>query len=146
MQHLGPGWRVLHAVPVGDRGSDIDHVVIGRAGVFTLNSKRHPRGKAWVGELQIRVNGQPTDYLRNSRHEAQRAARLLSTAFGRPVEVTAAVVFVDLAHFTVKQMPVDVHVITRRRLVKWLRSLPVVLDDEAVDEVFATARWASTWK
>ena len=39
---LGGHWRVLHAVPVGDRGSDIDHVVIGPAVVFTINSKHHP--------------------------------------------------------------------------------------------------------
>ena len=144
--HLGPMWRVLHAVPVGDRGSDIDHVVIGPAGVITLNAKRHPRGKAWVGERAIIVNGQRTDYLRNSRYEAQRAARLLSTACGRPVEVSSAVVFVDLEHFTVKQMPADVQVTTRLRLLKWLRSLPVVLDDEAVDETFTAARLANTWK
>ncbi len=36
------GWHVLHAVPVGDRGSDIDHVVIGPGGVFTVNTKTHP--------------------------------------------------------------------------------------------------------
>ena len=38
---LGPDWRTIHAVPVGDRGSDIDHVVIGPAGVFTINAKNH---------------------------------------------------------------------------------------------------------
>lgn len=39
---LGPQWRVLHAVRVGDRGSDIDHVVVGPGGVFTVNAKNHP--------------------------------------------------------------------------------------------------------
>ncbi|MDP9431276.1 MAG: NERD domain-containing protein [Actinomycetota bacterium] len=29
LAELGDRWRVLHAVPVGERGSDIDHVVIG---------------------------------------------------------------------------------------------------------------------
>ncbi|MGN6782010.1 MAG: nuclease-related domain-containing protein, partial [Marmoricola sp.] len=31
---LGPGWRVLHSIEVGDRGSDIDHVLIGPGGVI----------------------------------------------------------------------------------------------------------------
>jgi hypothetical protein len=31
---LGPHWRMLHAVEVGTRGADIDHFVIGPAGVF----------------------------------------------------------------------------------------------------------------
>ena len=145
LAELGPRWRVLHAVPVGENGSDIDHVVIGPAGVITLNAKRHPRGRAWIGERAIIVNGQRTDYLRNSRFEAKRASRLLSAACGRAVDVTAAIVFVDLENYTVKQMPADVQVTTRLRLVKWLRSLPVVLDDTEVEEIYARARLASTW-
>jgi hypothetical protein len=32
-----PGqWRYLHSVPVGSRGADIDHVLVGPAGVFTI--------------------------------------------------------------------------------------------------------------
>jgi len=34
-------WRALHSIPIGDRGRDIDHVVIGPPGVFVINSKRH---------------------------------------------------------------------------------------------------------
>jgi len=142
---LGPAWRVLHAVEVGQNGSDIDHIVIGPAGVVTLNAKRHPGGKVWVGERMVMVNGQKTDYLRNSRFEAQRAARLLSTACGQPVATAAALVFVDLDDFTVKQMPVDVHVTTRRRLVGWLRSLPMAIDEDAVDEIYSRARLSNTW-
>lgn len=44
-----PRWKFLHAVPVGERGSDIDHVVIGPGGVFTLNAKHHPKAKIWIG-------------------------------------------------------------------------------------------------
>src|SRR5680860_1213119 len=39
-----PRWRFLHAIPVGDRGSDIDHVIVGPGGVFTVNAKHHPKG------------------------------------------------------------------------------------------------------
>ena len=142
---LSPAWRVLHAVEVGQHRSDIDHIVIGPPGVITLNAKRHPRGKAWVGERMVMVNGQKTDYLRNSRFEAQRAARLLSAACGRPVAAVAAVVFVDLDDFTVKQMPADVHVTTRRRLVKWLQCLPVAIDGDAIDDIYSKARLSNTW-
>ena len=55
--------------------------------------------------------------------------------------------FVDLDDFTVKQMPVDVHVTTRRRLVRWLQSLPpTAIDGDAVDEIYAKARLSNTWK
>jgi hypothetical protein len=33
LEGFGAGWRVLHSVPVGKRGSDIDHLVIGPGGV-----------------------------------------------------------------------------------------------------------------
>ncbi len=42
-----PRWRVLHAVPVGTGDSDIDHLVIGPGGVFTVNTKHHPGGTSW---------------------------------------------------------------------------------------------------
>jgi hypothetical protein len=79
---LGDGWHWIHAVPVGENGSDIDHVVIGPAGVFTLNAKRHPGRKAWIAEWAVMVNGNKTDYLRNSRFEAARASTSLSSACG----------------------------------------------------------------
>ena len=91
------------------------------------------------------VNGQKTDDLRNSRFEAQRAARHLSAACGQPVTTVAAIVFVDLDDFAVKQMPADVHVTTRRRLVRWLLSLPAAIDGEAIDDIYSKARLSSTW-
>jgi hypothetical protein len=145
LRKLGTGWNVLHAVEVGDRGSDIDHVVIGPAGVFTLNTKRHPRAKAWAAEHAVLLNGQRTHYLRNSRHEGQRAARLLTSACGFAVAVLPAIVFVDLESFTVKSQPADVHVTTRRRLVAWLDSLPVVLDETTLEKIYAQARLSTTW-
>jgi hypothetical protein len=42
LPRLADQWRVRHAVPIGDKGSDIDHVVIGPGGVFTINAKHHP--------------------------------------------------------------------------------------------------------
>jgi len=103
-------------------------------------------GVVGVGERLVMVNGQKTDYLRNSRFEAKRTAKLLSAGCGKPIDAQAAIAFVDLDGFTVKQMPSDVHVTTRRRLIRWLRSLPVVASPEAVEEIFAVARLISSWK
>ena len=145
LQKLGPHWRVLHAVEVGDRGSDIDHIVIGPAGIFTLNTKRHPGAKAWVADRAVRVNNQRTYYLRNSRHEGARASRSLSAAHGSPIDVRPVIVFVDLSEFDVKQQPADVHVTTRKRLVDWLEALPIVWDSATIEAVFNTARLSTTW-
>ena len=50
------GWYVLHAVPVGRRGADIDHVVIGPFGVITVNTKTTVTA-VWVGEYGLTVGG-----------------------------------------------------------------------------------------
>lgn len=145
LQKLGPHWRVLHAVEVGERGSDIDHIVIGPAGIFTLNTKRHPGSEAWVAERAVRVNHQRTDYLRNSRHEGARASRLLSAAHGSPIEARPVIVFVNLHKFEVKKQPSDVYVTTRKQLVDWLEALPIVWDSTKIESVFNTARLSTTW-
>lgn len=48
LERLGAEWTVLHAVPVGTGASDIDHILIGPAGVFTLNTKNHTDQAVWV--------------------------------------------------------------------------------------------------
>ncbi len=140
-----PRWRFLHAVPVGSRGSDIDHVVIGPPGVFTLNAKHHPGAKVWVRGDTLMINGQRQPYIRNSLHEAARAGRLLSTVCGFPVVVTGVVVPVGADDVTIKALPTDVHVINRMRLARWLGERPPVLSEETVDLIFDMARRSTTW-
>lgn len=149
LARLGSEWKVLHAVPVGGRGSDIDHVVIGPAGVFTINTKHHPHASVWVGGNTFMVNGQRQPYVRNSRHEAQRASRLLTAACGFPVTATGLIAVMG-AHegFTVKEQPPggDVHVMTRREVDRWLRSQDTgVLNPEQVELVREAARRSTTW-
>lgn len=146
-----PRWRVLHAVPVGDRGSDIDHLVIGPAGVFTINTKHHPGAKIWVGKDQLRVNGHVQPYIRNSRFEAQRVARLLSVACGFDVRADALIVLYAVEEITVKTEPGEkdgstIHVKYRRQAIRWLRRQPTVLSDERIDKIYEQARRSSTWK
>lgn len=147
LKKLGDGWRVLHAVPVGDRGSDIDHVIIGPPGVFTLNAKNHPDARIWVRGNTFKVNGQNVPYVRNSRHEAQRAARLLTAASGLPVEARGVVVIYGATGgLTIKEQPDDVRVIARRQVVGWLRKQPVLLTAEQVAHIYEHARRSTTWQ
>ena len=141
-----PRWRVIHAIPVGDRGSDIDHLVIGPGGVYSLNAKHHPGAKVWVAGNTFMVNGQRQPYLRNSRHESQRASKLLTAATGQQVSVTGVVVPIGADDIVIKQPPVDVVVINRMRLVKWLQARTETLDTVAVEAVFEAARRSTTWR
>ncbi len=137
-------WRVLHAVPVGERGSDIDHVVIGPGGAFTPNAMHHPGATIWVGDGTFLVNGQRQPYLRNSRHEAERAGRLLSAACGFQVAATGVVVPVGADDITIKTPPGDVHVVNRMWLRRWLGGRPETLDRAIIAAVYA-AREERTW-
>jgi hypothetical protein len=149
LARLGPQWHVLHAVPVGDRNSDIDHVAIGPSGVFTINTKNHPQANVWVCGDTFKVNGSNQHYIRNSRHEAQRAARLLSAAAGFDVEVRGVIAVMG-AHrgFIVKEQPRDgvVRVVTRREVVKNLSHLQPVLGGPSIARIFDVARHLSTWQ
>jgi hypothetical protein len=143
------GWHVLHAVPIGDLGADIDHVVIGPGGVFTLNTKTHPGGKIWVGQHAIKVNGQSTHYLRNARFEAERSARLLSSAVGRPVEVTPVLVFLTgtlIPNVTIKQTPDDVRILDRMDVPGAFKRAHTRLTADQVEAIYLQARRSTTWR
>lgn len=146
---LGRDWRVLHAVRVGQYGADIDHVVIGPGGVFTVNAKHHPHARVWVGGDTFMVNGQRAPYVRNSRYEARRVSRLLTGQVGFPVSVVGVVAVIG-AHkgFTVKCQPEDgaVTVLRRRRISQHLAKLPPCLDARDVDAIYQTARRSTTWQ
>lgn len=146
---LGPAWRSIHSVPVGEHGADIDHVVIGPAGVFTVNAKHHPNASVWVGADTVLVNGTRTWYVRNSRHEAARASRLLSAVSGQPVQVRGIVAVMG-AHrgLTIKEQPRDgaVHVVARKTIIDYLLGLPSVLDPETVTALYTLACRSTTWR
>jgi hypothetical protein len=131
-------------VPVGTRGSDIDHVVIGPSGVFTLNTKHHPDAKIWVGPNAFLVNGHQQPYLRNSRHEAARATALLTAGCDFDVPVTSLIIAVG-ADLTIRTAASDVTVLGRRDLTAWLKSQPNRLDDPTIARIHNAARRPATW-
>jgi hypothetical protein len=140
------GWYVIHAVPVGEGGADIDHVVIAPFGVVTVNTKT-TKTRVWVGEHGITLGGKSVDYLRKSRAEARRAKRLLDRATGIEVPVQAVIVFTGADQFSIRRGgPPDVAVLASpRALHSWLRKQPSVLADEQVNVIFQTARKPATW-
>lgn len=146
LRKLGPQWRVIHAIPVGNRGSDIDHLVIGPTGVFTINTKTHPDARIWVHGDTIKVNGHNQPYVRNARHEAERAGRLLTRETGISTTVRGIVVFYGVrGGFTIKSQPEDVHVTTRREVAAWIRNRQRWLTDERIDTLYEAARRSTTW-
>jgi hypothetical protein len=141
------GWYVLHAVPVGRRGADIDHVVIGPFGVVTVNTKATITA-VWVGEYGLTVGGKSVDYLRKSRSEASRAGRLLNRATGLEVPVAPAIVFIGARRVSIRRGgPPDVAVLPSPRALRhWLRKQPPVLEPSQVQAIYQAARRPASWQ
>jgi hypothetical protein len=145
LAQLGDGWTVLHAVPVGPGNSDIDHVILGPGGIFTINTKNHSGKKIWIGGSTFLVNGYKQEHMRNSAHEAERASRLLSSVTGRPVTVTPLIVVVNPASITTGRKRPRVTVLSSSTLGRWLVRRPRVLSDRAVAHFSMFAEERSTW-
>jgi hypothetical protein len=145
---LGPRWKVLHSVPVGTKGSDIDHVVVGPAGIFTINTKNHSRSRVLVNENYVSVSGHELPYARNARFEAARAGTSISRACGTELKVMGVVAIIAPAvKMVIKAQPKDgkVRIISHESLRGWLTSLPEVFSAGHVDGIYAKARISTTW-
>ncbi|MFD1504823.1 nuclease-related domain-containing protein [Georgenia yuyongxinii] len=138
-------WTYLNAVPIGTNGADIDHVLIGPGGVFTLNAKHHPGAKIWVRGQTFMVNGKKVPYVRNSLFEAERTSRLLSRATKLAVPVTPVIVLVRHERLTRRNPTGDVVLLERRQIPKWFSRVPDTLPDETREAVLGAARRSTTW-
>ncbi|WNM35136.1 nuclease-related domain-containing protein [Streptomyces sp. Li-HN-5-11] len=140
----GRGWFTLHAIQWAS-GADIDHLAIGPAGVFSINSKRH-RGKVvWYGDAAITVNGAPTRHIAVSQSEARRVSRVLSRRCGVDVPVRPVISVVDAAKLTVKGANPPVLVLAVEHLDRVLSGLSPVLAPDQVARIYSAARDAETW-
>ena len=139
---LPAGWHVFHDIPVGQRGANIDHVVVGSAGVFTVNTK-NVSGRVWLAPRELRVDGHKTDWLPKAAHEATDASKRLTAVLGRtpPVKGVLAILADD---WTIKEKPADVHVGTPRGVKQWLVKQSAVLTPREVNEIAAAINKPST--
>jgi hypothetical protein len=147
LQRLEPSWHVIHSVTLSDAGTDLDHLVIGPGGVFCINTKSHPNAKIWVAGDTVLVNGHRPEhnYVRASRSEGRKVARLLSAACGLEVVVRPVIAFVNAIGLEVKQQPADVHICSRRRIAEWLAAQPRTLRPDQVEALFSAGRRSTTW-
>ena len=141
---LPAGWQLFNDIPVGDRGANIDHVLVGPAGVFTVNAK-NLTGKVWVASRSILHNGHKTSFLPKAVHEAKRASRLLSAALDRPIEVYP-ILAILADDWTLKERPTDVLVAAPRGVKDWLRRRPAVLSPREVTAISAAVSKPTTWR
>jgi hypothetical protein len=144
------GYRAMHSNPIPESEDQIDHLVVGPAGVFAIDSE------AWNKHLPVRTSSHrqlwlgpesKKDRLEHARWEAQRAADLLSSAVGKPVTVRAAMavygpkILWDVA--TIREVDVFSGPRLRRYLRRRARESGVrPLTDEEIERIYQAANAA----
>jgi hypothetical protein len=139
---LGPlerhGWVVLHDLAVPGSRANIDHLVIGPAGVFVIDSKQYrgrlrldASGRLWHGRYPLAPTLQAVEF------EADQAAQILAD----PDVVVIPIVAVHGAQVPWgKVVTQGVPVVPARRLPSMLRALPSLLGPERVAALADQAR------
>lgn len=144
LELLGPDFTVLHAVPIGRAGTDVDHIVIGPTGVFSINSKNHSGRRVFVGGNSFMVGAQRTSNMRASLSEGTRATKLLSDAASHPVLVQPLLVVVA-DQIKRGSTPTPVMVLTPSSVRRWILSRRRVHSAEAVRYLSMVAEERATW-
>lgn len=148
---LGSDWHVIHSVPIGTHGADIDHLIIGPGGVYSVNTKTHPGSKITCAENTVKIEGsvlaknQP--YARNSRFEAKRVSQILSRATNVSIKAQGVIAFIA-EELDIISGPRDgkVTYISADDIVDWLLRRHKIYNARAVNIIFEKARWSDTWK
>lgn len=145
LARLEPGWWMLHSIPLGDDGADIDHLVIGPAGVFLLEVRDHSRSEVRANHLAVTVDRRETMLVPELRAHAEQVHERLSAACGfvvplRPVLVVLA------RQLSVKRQPEGVEVVGRYRLARWLREQPSVQTFDQAAAIHFVAMRPETWR
>jgi hypothetical protein len=144
------GYRAVHDIAIPGTEDQIDHLVMGPAGVFAIDSE------AWDKRLPVRTrNGRQLwhgpfsmkDRLEHARGEAEWAATRLSGALGSPVTVRPSMaVYGPKIHWDVATIR-DVDVFSGPRLRRYLRRVARdgdtrLLSDGEVERIDKAARTA----
>ncbi|WP_166788145.1 nuclease-related domain-containing protein [Cryobacterium glaciale] len=145
LSRLPPEWRVFHALPIGKAGADIDHLVLGPGGIFTINTKHHRGKKIWIAERTIMVDGHKQPYLRNSKFEATRVTKMLRERMPQLPPAQAVIALVGPGQITIKKKPDEVRVMDANDLRRWLLKRPVSLIEADLVDLAAIVDAPATW-
>jgi hypothetical protein len=142
---LGSEWHVLHSVPVGPREAVIDHLVIGPAGVFLVDTTVHTGASVWASGRSFVVSGVRHPAIRNMEYEMGRVERLLSAAAGCAVEVSGVLAVVGPKSLIVRDDHRDVVVLRASMLSRWLQGEARRLEPRQVEAITGVASLVRTW-
>jgi hypothetical protein len=143
---LPADWTVFHAVPIGKNDTDIDHILVGPGGIFTINTQHHCGKHIWVGARTVTVSGHKRAYLSAAEHEAERVTTVLRERMPLVAPVQPVLTLVDAKQISFRDKPEQVKVIDARGLLSWLQGLQPVLSDDEIAEAVVILDSPATWR
>jgi hypothetical protein len=146
LAHLPSAWKVIHSVAADDDSADIDHLLIGPQGVFSVNTKNHGTKHVVVAGERFTVNGYAQDYFEESRMEAREVARILSAGSKQWVLVTPLIVLASNPSLRMSRTPSDVHILRVRELCRFVVARREKLSTDAIHFLHEVARESETWR
>ena len=138
------GWAVLSPI-VRSGGAEIDHLVIGPPGVFTVSAKIQAGAIVRIVEEAVTVDGAQQEYLRDGRQQAAAAERILTSAVGMAVTVTPVLAFVGAASIDAHGSRGEVLVLPGEDIDTILRERLAVHSIQERERILAAARRAELW-
>ena len=144
LERLPNPWAVVHDLTVGSRGANLDHLVLGPAGIFVLNTK-NLTGRLTVYEHCVLQNGHKTAFVPAALREARTVQDRLSAALGRAVHVWSVLVVLG-AEITIKKPLANLTLLRDHDLRGWFERLPTgVFSEGDVLRLERLARDPDTW-
>jgi len=142
------GVHVLHSISVGSAACEIDHLLIGPAGVYAITAQRLPGRHIAVSGYTMAIDDSHVPHLLNAKFEAERAASLLGAQVGFDVPVRGCVVALTGAfapHVTYEARPIGVSLLAKRDIPRWFLRQPAILTNDQVEALVDAARRSTTW-
>lgn len=143
LARLDSDWVVVHDLQLDNRGANIDHLVVGRGGAFSLNTK-HLTGEVRATARSLRVNGYRSNYFPKVAAEARAVADCLRQSLPHGVPVKPVLVVIA-PKVDVRVEPTDIAIVTPGQLLGWLNRQPRVLSGSQIKRLEKSIRLPTTW-
>jgi hypothetical protein len=136
--------KTLHSIVINEHGADIDHVVFGPNGIYTINTKTHYGATISVNSKGFLVNGTTVSHVKKAKWEALRVSEVLSAAAQTHIPVTPVIAIVGAKTIKIT-VNTGVIIVPEETLVSTIHSRSSSLELEQVKWLYQAARLPETW-
>ncbi|MCU1637129.1 MAG: hypothetical protein JWQ68_2368 [Cryobacterium sp.] len=145
LARLPTPWTVLHSVPTGIAGHQVDHLVIGPGGILTVVLRHGTGDDISVPDGVLVVDGSARSYLAEAEGVARRVSEVILTRMPLATPVRPVLAFVEPRVITIREKTACVDVVDAGELGGWLQALPPVLGEADARQVVAVLDSPTTW-